>query len=533
MISRDSSNEYQKMQIISSSFKSKKDNNTYTYIITYSAKPDRYSQYNSTVTNIIDSLKIIDYLPIPKDFDIYNPTNSSFNLQYPLDWLPPISYGNYYTEFKPNISKIKEVYYKNFNNHEENESIDYPEPDPIVSILSIPFEKRSLFSFIQDDLGIKALGSNFELVESKDTSKEAIPSYQIKYFSDDKMILGKYILNKENSNIYIISYEYTWPEFYNFLPIMEEIISSFDFTSVSKTIKNKFNGFKVGEQPFGLAVNSLTNILYVANSVSNTISVINGSNDKIIENIDVSNNPLHVAVNQIHNLVYVTHPNSLSIIDAKNNTLIDKISISVKEPMSLSVNEVAGRIYIADGISKNVSVIDSNNNKEVYVIATIDKPFDKTKYIGSGVTLDPFKNRIYIVNDVNSSIFVINGEDNRIIEVIPINEYEHPYDIIINPLTDKAYIVGHKIINNEDIGSFVSEVSLSDHKEKFLGYGEYTSQFNFITLHQLTNTIYLTDPTSNQIRYIDLSNDENDIIPINVDISQSLQQSTKTQIQFI
>jgi DNA-binding beta-propeller fold protein YncE len=49
----------------------------------------------------------------------------------------------------------------------------------------------------------------------------------------------------------------------------------------------------VGEYPVFIAVNEFTNMIYVANDVSNTISVINGTannNTKLREDIQVQEN---------------------------------------------------------------------------------------------------------------------------------------------------------------------------------------------------------------------------------------------------
>ena len=47
------------------------------------------------------------------------------------------------------------------------------------------------------------------------------------------------------------------------------------------------DGIRVERQPMGLAVNSLTNNIYVANSRSNTVSLLDGENDKLIVNLTV------------------------------------------------------------------------------------------------------------------------------------------------------------------------------------------------------------------------------------------------------
>ena len=51
---------------------------------------------------------------------------------------------------------------------------------------------------------------------------------------------------------------------------------------------------RVGDRPVDIAVNPATNLIYVANSGSNTTSVIDGSTNKLVRDIQVGAFPLGV-----------------------------------------------------------------------------------------------------------------------------------------------------------------------------------------------------------------------------------------------
>ena len=53
----------------------------------------------------------------------------------------------------------------------------------------------------------------------------------------------------------------------------------------------------VGRSPFGVATNTITNMIYNSNQESNTISVINGSTNEVVQTIPVGLGPLDVAIN--------------------------------------------------------------------------------------------------------------------------------------------------------------------------------------------------------------------------------------------
>jgi YVTN family beta-propeller protein len=73
----------------------------------------------------------------------------------------------------------------------------------------------------------------------------------------------------------------------------------------------------VGKYPYGIAVNPNTNTIYVANTNSNTVSVIDGKTNKVTSNLTVGMFPSGIAVNPNSGIVYVADQgsNSVSVID--------------------------------------------------------------------------------------------------------------------------------------------------------------------------------------------------------------------------
>src|SRR5690242_18376711 len=60
----------------------------------------------------------------------------------------------------------------------------------------------------------------------------------------------------------------------------------------------------VGIQPVGVAVNARTRTIYVANSTSDTVSVINGRTNTAVATVPVGRTPGAVAVNAKTNTIY-------------------------------------------------------------------------------------------------------------------------------------------------------------------------------------------------------------------------------------
>src|SRR5579871_4280259 len=77
----------------------------------------------------------------------------------------------------------------------------------------------------------------------------------------------------------------------------------------------------LGNSPFGVAVDPVTNTLYVANTISNTVSVIDGATNSTLKWIKVLG-PTAVAVNPTTDTVYVAMQNggNLTVINGATNT---------------------------------------------------------------------------------------------------------------------------------------------------------------------------------------------------------------------
>src|ERR1019366_940460 len=78
----------------------------------------------------------------------------------------------------------------------------------------------------------------------------------------------------------------------------------------------------VGNGPQGLAVNTVTNKIYVPNSADNTVTVIDGATLATTV-VAAGGDPIEVAVNSLTNQIYVANytGNTVTVIDgATNNT---------------------------------------------------------------------------------------------------------------------------------------------------------------------------------------------------------------------
>ena len=114
----------------------------------------------------------------------------------------------------------------------------------------------------------------------------------------------------------------------------------------------------VGEDPYSLAVDSNTNMIYVANYKSGTVTVINGSNNSVIKTIKVGKWPIDICVDSKTNMIYVANGgnNTVSVINGKSNSVVAIIPVG-NMPDGICVNPKTDIVYVSSQNDDTISVI--------------------------------------------------------------------------------------------------------------------------------------------------------------------------------
>jgi len=115
-----------------------------------------------------------------------------------------------------------------------------------------------------------------------------------------------------------------------------------------------------------LAVNPSTNTIYMANSQSGNLSVIDGETDSITATIALGTTPSGVDVDPQTNFIYVANagnsqsgdPGNVTVIDGTTNATTTLSDPNAKNPVAIVVNPVTNKIYVANSGSNNVTVIE-------------------------------------------------------------------------------------------------------------------------------------------------------------------------------
>jgi YVTN family beta-propeller protein len=163
---------------------------------------------------------------------------------------------------------------------------------------------------------------------------------------------------------------------------------------------------QVGDDPQYIAVNPTTHKIYVANTGSNTVSVIDSFAEKVVTNVRGING--HLAVNDQTNKIYVANAgsNTVSVIDGRTDNVIGNAAKVGLHPTDIAVNPKTDKIYVANTGSNTVSVIDGSSLKN---IKNVTAPEEVRINQSTNMTVNPKTNKIYVSSEIRNQFFVITG----------------------------------------------------------------------------------------------------------------------------
>jgi len=250
-----------------------------------------------------------------------------------------------------------------------------------------------------------------------------------------------------------------------------------------------------GYSPFDVVVNHATNIVYATSPNSNTVAVIDASTNELIDTISVGITPVEMAVNQNTNVVYVANGNSgtISVINGSANNILKTLKVTDEDGFysigGIAVNEKTNKVYVlvnnrsAEPAHASILIIDglTNDIEQTFKVADLRWDYD-VRDSARGIAINSKTNMIYITM-IFGSLHVIDGSNNKVLTNLAIGRM--PTEVEVNEETNSVYI--------SDFGSqllFVMDGLTNSIKETvWIGYSPQD-----IAIDSITDTIYVTGP---------------------------------------
>ena len=198
----------------------------------------------------------------------------------------------------------------------------------------------------------------------------------------------------------------------------------------------------VGKNPYGICISPNGKNVYVANEMDSTVSVINTSTNMVTATIALGHKNLFIMpspdgskiyvsgsiINTADNTVttnkalgavrclspdgtkaFIKGNGSIIIFDIPTNTVIATIVVGTG-PNAINVSPDGKMAYVTNGISNNVSVINTSTNLVVATIPVGGQPW--------GVSVTSDGKEVYVANAVGNTVSVINTSTNLVVTTI-------------------------------------------------------------------------------------------------------------------
>ncbi len=243
----------------------------------------------------------------------------------------------------------------------------------------------------------------------------------------------------------------------------------------------------VGDGPIAVAINPVTNKTYVANEVSDTVTVIDGR-DNSTQTVAAGADPSAVAVNPVTNKIYVANAGgsgTMTVIDGSDNST-QTVPVGIL-PYRVAVNPVTNKIYVANLAGGDVTVIDGSDNST------------QTVFVGglpNSLAVNPVTNKIYVSS--GNTVTVIDGTDNSTQAVaVP-----SPWGIAVNQVTNRIYVGSDNSL---------TVIDGSDNSTQTVAVGDGRAA---VSVNLVTNKIYVANEDSASVTVIDGSDNSTETVSV-------------------
>jgi YVTN family beta-propeller protein len=173
--------------------------------------------------------------------------------------------------------------------------------------------------------------------------------------------------------------------------------------------------------------------IYVTNQLDNTASVIDGATHKIVATVRVGVSPAQMAVSPDRKSVYIanTGSNTVSVLNTDNNSIARTIALPPRSrPVDLAVSPNGRYLYIAGGGSNRVSVLDTRAKHVVASVRVGTQPLS--------IAAAPDGKTVYTANSGSGDVSVIDAQTNRVVRAIPTGRF--PSGVAVTPNGASLYV---------------------------------------------------------------------------------------------
>ena len=187
---------------------------------------------------------------------------------------------------------------------------------------------------------------------------------------------------------------------------------------------------KVGKEPEGVKVSVDGKTLYVTSEVASLVHVIDVASGKIVKNVKVGTRPRRMAITPDGKELWVTNEldASVSIVNTADHTVAATLKFQVKgaraediTPVGIAMTRDGKRAFVSLGKANHVAFIDVAARKVTDLVLVGKRAWN--------VTLDKAEARLYVVNGLSDDVTVVDVAGAKAIKSIPVGRV--PYGLVV------------------------------------------------------------------------------------------------------
>ena len=212
-----------------------------------------------------------------------------------------------------------------------------------------------------------------------------------------------------------------------------------------------------GTDPVAVAVDAVTNRIYVANEFSDNVTVIDGATNAT-KTVAVGKRPQYVAVNSKTNKVYVNTGTDASLWIIDGATLATKM-LPIGSNGPITVNELTNKVYVLrSGPTDEVTIVDGATENWYSIAIESYWPIAQALHVPA--------NRLYVATYATGDVRAVDltsTSDHP--PTAPIKTWNKPVAIALNPATGRGYVL------TEQLEAPINIVNLGDNSVTVLQPG--------------------------------------------------------------
>ena len=245
----------------------------------------------------------------------------------------------------------------------------------------------------------------------------------------------------------------------------------------------------VGSGDSNAFLDSTSGMVFVPNSISGNVSVINGSDYRAVGSISGIQESYGGTYDPFNGYLYFPDytTNDVAVVNATTDKLVTNISIAGAGPDAVVFDPSNRLVYVAD-YSGEVSVINGSTNKNVGTISVGGYPLE--------LAFDSITGAVLVTRGATGEVAVINATNNRLIGFASAGTY--PYELVFIPSLDEV------CVSNLG-GDNVTVLNASTYKPT--GNISMGTSPAGLTYDAAQNTLIIADSTQSEVTVVNASSD--------------------------